>query len=249
MIAQYNNLRQRKAFLASPELALRMWELSHILSMLSDEDITSLYESRLNESAAGTIRSGDFQGKRILVVEDNNDTADTVRGLLEDAGAEVEVARHGDEAMDLLMAASFDMVLTDFHLPVIDGLELTRQIKEYEPDMLVVIWSEIHPSREQEAAAAGLGAEFLEKSSRIIPIIQEALAHTGGIDLRSDNALQIRNDGQNKIRFKIDPATLERLRDAPGFTPVIINITPMTDLKAFLGLSPTAQSGLHTVTA
>jgi hypothetical protein len=36
--------------------------------------------------------------------------------------------------------------------------------------------------------------------------------------------------------FALDPAQLEQLQNAPGFTPVIINIQPMTDLKLFLGL-------------
>ena len=44
------------------------------------------------------------------------------------------------------------------------------------------------------------------------------------------------------IKFHMDPAMLERLRNAPGFVPVIINILPMTDLRLFLGLSGTTKS-------
>ncbi len=63
----------------------------------------------------------------------------------------------------------------------------------------------------------------------------------GGIDLNSDKALTVQNNGQG-IKFHIDPAMLEQLQNAPGFTPVIINIRPMTDLRMFLGLSETTQN-------
>ncbi len=58
----------------------------------------------------------------------------------------------------------------------------------------------------------------------------------GGIDLTSANMnLQTQNAGEG-IKFKLDPAMLQQLQNAPGFLPVIINIQPMTDLRQFLGL-------------
>ncbi len=60
-------------------------------------------------------------------------------------------------------------------------------------------------------------------------------AKTGGIDLTSDKALTIQNNGE-AIKFNIDPAMLEQLQNAPGFVPVIISIQPMTDIRMFLGL-------------
>jgi len=64
--------------------------------------------------------------------------------------------------------------------------------------------------------------------------------NTGGIDLRSDKALFVQNNGRG-IKFYIDPAMLAQLQNAPGFTPVIINIQPMTDLRRFLGLPEAVQ--------
>ena len=59
---------------------------------------------------------------------------------------------------------------------------------------------------------------------------------TGGIDLTpADRAMQIQNRS-GAFKFRIDPARLEQLRNAPGFSPIIINIQPMTDLRFFLGL-------------
>ena len=64
-----------------------------------------------------------------------------------------------------------------------------------------------------------------------------APARRGGIDLTSDKFLQTSNNGEGGIKFHLDPAQLVELQNAPGFYPVIINITPMTDLKGFLGIN------------
>ncbi len=55
----------------------------------------------------------------------------------------------------------------------------------------------------------------------------------GGIDLTSDKALSVQNSGEG-IKFHIDSAMLEQLRNAPGFVPVIISVEPMNDLRQFL---------------
>jgi ubiquinone/menaquinone biosynthesis C-methylase UbiE len=58
----------------------------------------------------------------------------------------------------------------------------------------------------------------------------------GGIDLNAaDSTLQVNATGQ-AMKFHIDPAMLERVENAPGLTPVILNIEPLDSLPAFLGL-------------
>ena len=80
--------------------------------------------------------------------------------------------------------------------------------------------------------------------------------HTGGIDFNSDKInLQVKMDSEllrvsgmrtrlrgndNGIKFHIDPAMLQRLQNAPGFVPVIINIQPLKSLPEFLGIRETA---------
>ncbi|MBF0489767.1 MAG: 50S ribosomal protein L11 methyltransferase [Candidatus Omnitrophica bacterium] len=59
----------------------------------------------------------------------------------------------------------------------------------------------------------------------------------GGIDLTSDQALQVKNDGNGELEFHLDSAQLAQLQNAPGFVPVIINIEPLIDLEDFLGIS------------
>lgn len=64
----------------------------------------------------------------------------------------------------------------------------------------------------------------------------------GGIDLTPVNMnLQTNNTGSG-IKFKIDPAMLQQLQNAPGLVPVIINIQPMTNLSEFLGLENNSKT-------
>ena len=63
----------------------------------------------------------------------------------------------------------------------------------------------------------------------------------GGIDFKADKMnIEIKTDSRTRandnIQFHLDPALLKELENAPGFTPVIINIRPMTNLLQFMGL-------------
>jgi hypothetical protein len=58
----------------------------------------------------------------------------------------------------------------------------------------------------------------------------------GGIDFTAHKTtLEIRNAGEG-IKFRLDPAMLQQLQNAPGFVPVIINIQPLNNLQKFLGI-------------
>ena len=53
--------------------------------------------------------------------------------------------------------------------------------------------------------------------------------------------LQTQNTGE-AIEFHLNPAQLAQLQNAPGFVPVIINIQPMINIRAFLGLKDSKPS-------
>ncbi|PND39909.1 hypothetical protein C1O66_00390 [Paucibacter aquatile] len=73
-----------------------------------------------------------LQGLRLLVVEDNLNNQQVAQELLEDAGARVSLAEHGQRAVELLRERprDFDLVLMDVQMPVMDGYTATRWIRE-----------------------------------------------------------------------------------------------------------------------
>jgi len=68
-------------------------------------------------------------GPRILVVEDDTDTAHVVRAYLERDGFEVEVARDGVTGLELAMQHAPDLVVLDWMLPGLDGLSFLRTLR------------------------------------------------------------------------------------------------------------------------
>lgn len=66
---------------------------------------------------------------RILVVEDEPIISLTACMILEDGGHQVEAASHGMEALAILATSSPDLIVTDFMMPTLDGLEMITRLR------------------------------------------------------------------------------------------------------------------------
>ncbi|SDH12100.1 hybrid sensor histidine kinase/response regulator [Propionivibrio dicarboxylicus] len=69
------------------------------------------------------------RGASILLVEDNEINQQVAREFLEKNGLQVTVASDGQQAVDRVAHGSFDLVLMDLHMPVMDGFEATQRIR------------------------------------------------------------------------------------------------------------------------
>lgn len=69
---------------------------------------------------------------QVLLVEDNPINQLLAKAILTNLGHQVETARDGREALDLFATRQWDMVLMDIHMPVMSGLDATRQIRKQE---------------------------------------------------------------------------------------------------------------------
>jgi two-component system cell cycle response regulator DivK len=89
--------------------------------------LTQTLETRTNEVAEP---AGSAQRMRVLVVDDFDDAREMYAEYLEFVGFQVEVARNGVEAVEKAQGAPPDIILMDLSLPVMDGWEATRRLKQ-----------------------------------------------------------------------------------------------------------------------
>lgn len=100
--------------------------------------------------------------KKILVAEDNDSNFVLMTYILKKYYA-YERARNGKEAVELAQANNYDIVLMDIKMPVMDGLEATKAIKEKKPDLPVIaLTANAFDSDRQLAMEAGC-IDFLSK--------------------------------------------------------------------------------------
>ena len=97
-------------------------------------------EERDDGDVAGSSRDGgDRKGARILLIEDEPATRETLSEFLSLEGHSVAVAADGDEGISLFRRGGFDLVLTDVHMPGPTGWEVARAIKTTRSEVPVVV--------------------------------------------------------------------------------------------------------------
>ena len=121
---------------------------SCLLAMGSDQIITESDESKGTRISVSlnvpvgegipeqivSLKTPDFTGKQILLVDDNKISRDVSEKLLTNTGATVVKAENGQQALDQYIAAggAFDLILMDVLMPVMDGLTTARRIRSLE---------------------------------------------------------------------------------------------------------------------
>jgi CheY-like chemotaxis protein len=107
----------------------------------------------------------DGAGLRVLVVDDNEDAADTLAEALTLLGHSVEIAHDGPEALEKLQVFGPDIALLDIGLPVMDGYELARRIRGQaglSNVRLIAVTGYGQPKDRQRAAVAGFDAHLVK---------------------------------------------------------------------------------------
>jgi CheY-like chemotaxis protein len=84
-------------------------------------------------AATSVAETSDAPDARILVVDDEEEIALMMREMLEHAGYDVATAESGALALEMLTEARFDVVVSDLHMPDMDGASLWREIRSRHP--------------------------------------------------------------------------------------------------------------------
>ncbi|HVK93547.1 MAG TPA: response regulator, partial [Noviherbaspirillum sp.] len=133
-------------------------------------------------SGAETGNVTGYQGRRqkVLIVEDGDANRRILAELLSTVGFEIHEAVHGQDGLEKARVIVPDLILMDIRMPVMDGLEATRQIRQVEALKqvpIITISASATPDDERESFVAGSTA-FLSK-----PVEHNALLHQISIHL------------------------------------------------------------------
>ena len=112
-------------------------------------------------------------GERVLLVEDDPGTREGLVWLLEILEYTVVAVGSGEEALGMDGAVPFSVVLTDYMLPGIPGIEVVRELHKRWPDIKAIMMSGYAPQGVVEAAVAAKEIQFLQK-----PFDMDAVART-----------------------------------------------------------------------
>jgi CheY-like chemotaxis protein len=114
---------------------------------------------KMTTSASSTIRT---LARRILLVEDNRDNRETLRMVVESWGHRVAVAEDGGEGVEKALTWKPDAAVVDIGLPVLDGLEVARKMREAfrERILLIALTGFSQPEDRRRALEAGFNVHM-----------------------------------------------------------------------------------------
>jgi CheY-like chemotaxis protein len=113
----------------------------------------------------------------LLYVEDNIDAREAILLLLEDIFEDIIVAANGQDGLDKFQNNKIDLILTDINMPIMDGLEMSKEIKKIDDDMPIIILTALTElSTLKKAIDIGIDS-FINKPFTNIDILFDKLSN------------------------------------------------------------------------
>ncbi len=105
---------------------------------------------------------------RILLVDDNKLGVVARKSVLEELGYHVTTAADGEEAIERFARGNFDLVITDYKMPKMDGLEFIKRVRQHSPGMPIILISGY--AEALGLVEANTGADMvIQKSANEVP--------------------------------------------------------------------------------
>lgn len=157
---------------------------------LSIEEETNSYQIEISSPLSKQIPISDslemnkkpnvvpFDGKRVLVVEDNVLNQKVIGGLLKKQKIQYDLAENGEVALTLVKQKHYDLVLMDCEMPVMDGFEATIKIREWEssnpnqtPSIIIAVTAHVLNEHKERCLEVGMDG-FVSKPFYIEDLLQ-----------------------------------------------------------------------------
>lgn len=134
----------------------------------------------------------------ILIVDDNRDTLSFLQEVLSQEGYEVETTRSANAALSMVTQRSPDLIMSDIHMPELDGLSLLSELRSHHHNMPVILMTAYGSLKTavdgiQAGAFDYLSKPFVLDDVRLV--VHRALEHTQVSHQKNQQLKHQRNDG------------------------------------------------------
>ncbi len=159
-----------------------------------------------------------ISGARILVVEDNAINQIVVAELLEEVGMIVDIACNGKEAVERVQSELYDLILMDLQMPVMDGFEATKEIREiheYKEVPIIALSAAVMQKDKELTSEVGMNAHLNK------PIDKDTLMETlvqwiHPLSVEKLNLKEEKRSSTGEIEGTIEGIEMEELIDRIG---------------------------------
>ena len=196
---------------------------------VSREAITERMHRR--QAQADTNELQKLPAKPILVVDDGEANRRLIELVLSRAGAIVSCAADGQEALDLISENSFEMVLMDMQMPVLDGMTATKRLRESGNTIPVVALTGNAMKGDREKCFAAGCDDFLPKPVDLDKLLECVLGYLGADEPPSvSSAAKPLDSIPTQVAQPSDRSGDPGANDAPIFTTLPIDDAEICDV-------------------
>jgi len=96
------------------------------------------------------------QPVRVLIIEDDHRLATTLRRVLTEAGMAADVTYDGKEGLEAALADSYDVILLDLRLPLLDGSQVAQRLRERRVHTPILMLTALEPTDDAVASGSGI---------------------------------------------------------------------------------------------
>ena len=113
-----------------------------------------------------------FTRARILLVDDNANGLAARKSVLEELGYRIVTSTSGADALEQFASSKFDLVVTDYKMPRMDGLELISRLRKYTPDLPIVLVSGYVDSMGMNEASTGADVVIQKSAHEVSHLVR-----------------------------------------------------------------------------
>ena len=175
------------------------FSINRIMELLQDngsvEDIDKSVDL-LEDEVIDHVESVAFRDVKILVAEDNDINQELIQMQLSQVGIKPVIVSDGVEALEYMARENIDLLLTDCHMPNLDGFELTRVIRQYESENdadrlpIIALTADVFDESKNLCIEAGMDGYLTKpvKINRLIEVIKNYLPHEVNNKIEKESA-------------------------------------------------------------